>query len=889
MAARVMKPTAKTKIPVKASGSISVPKKHAEKVVITAKVTKAVPKPKSTIVKLKKSREPKDTSISITNNTQKVKAPTAISKTKVAEKSKKSAVVSTAVLPKPAILSPFRFPILTESRLPMVARIAGFAFILMGAVFALLNTPGSSDAVLSFVGRTHVATVTESLPPPAVVDTTPEPNISIEGVSPLHGTVPITIGVPDASSVKVILDNRDSGQLITLGTAMKIDASTWRMYWQTTQFSDAEYRIKVVVVNQYTTYDYTNSDTYEVQNILAAVEMPDVGETNTSTNTISNAESTISTTTTPSNTTVSFYTSQSGAVSDTIQFKVLVADATRVTIHARSISTNVLYYIGQTINKGNNEWRLDWDSSKLPDGTYNFYVSALIGGVSYESTRAKLILDNNEILEDTEVLEATSTDENTIDTPVLKPSITLSVQDTSPLSGFVGLSVVTSPVQWVELYATPKTSLTTRFLGLATKKSDTSWIYSWDTSQTPNGTYTLHARTKSSYGFAEGSRTEVQVLNQTVAPYTSAQEEVVDKLQEVSTNLVPATDGVSEDIQDNAVYVETVKTFVSSTGASEDERVDIENILDTFRQSLESHLNALARAERAGDTVAVQQAKNDIEQLKSKVINTLPTSIQRKELIDKINTYLSQITFALQELTVRNETILKERIGDAVTHDSDKDGVSDYDEVNLYSTNPFAADTDGDGFIDSAEITLGYNPHDSTPEALVTYQSPKETGVVRDDLLKIETLTTLTPSTPEEKPRAFISGSALPNSFVTLYIYSTPIVVTIKTNAEGGWSYIFDKEIENGDHEVYVGITDNAGNVVAKSNPLSFAKTAEAYTVTDMRVGALEAESIKPSLVNEKSILIISSFVVISLGLVLLLLGAFARNKKTSIETVATS
>lgn len=46
-------------------------------------------------------------------------------------------------------------------------------------------------------------------------------------------------------------------------------------------------------------------------------------------------------------------------------------------------------------------------------------------------------------------------------------------------------------------------------------------------------------------------------------------------------------------------------------------------------------------------------------------------------------------------------------MGDAITNDSDKDGITDYDEISLYKTNPFAADTDGDGFIDSSEITLG--------------------------------------------------------------------------------------------------------------------------------------------------------------------------------------
>ncbi len=896
MAARVMKPTAKTKIPVKASGSVSVSKKRAEKVAIVAKVLHAPVKTKTVVVKLKKSREPKDTHIAITNNTQKVSTSVTVTKAKTEQTTKvtkKTArVISTAVIPKPAILSPFRFPVLSPNRLPIVARIAGFVFLFVGAFFSLLNTPLSNDAILSFIGETQIATVTEPLSTTANqstsnasgVDTTPDPNISIEGIIPLSGVVPITIGVPDATSVKVILDNRDSGQLIVLGMAMKVDAGTWRFYWQTSQFSDAEYRIKVVVINPYTTYDYTDSETYEVHNVLTTLTDSSTDASNISTSTNTNPEPTISTTTSAtSNTTVSFYTSQSGTISDDVEFKILVANASKVTIHARNVSTNVLYYVGQTTNKGSNEWGLDWDSSKLPDGTYNFYVVAIIDGLSFESTRAKLVLDNDIAIEDIEDSVATSTDnaETTDVIPFLEPSIVLSLGKESPLSGFVEIDITTSPVQWVELYATPKSSLTTRFLGLATKRSDTSWTYEWNSTQVPNGYYSIHARVKSIYGFSEGVRKEVKVLNQVMEALTPNQEELVDKLQSVTTDLITTTEGSTDDVSDNAVYVESVDSFVSNVNSSDEERERIEEILNAFRKSLETHLDALARAERVSDVDSVRKAKEAIESLKSEVINALPTSVQKKELIDQINTYLSQITYELQQLTIRNETILKERVGTAITNDSDKDGVSDYDEVNLYNTNPFAADTDGDGFIDSAEITLGYNPHDSTPEALVTYQSPKETGVVREDLLKIETLTTLTPSSLEEKPRAFISGSALPNSFVTLYIYSTPIVVTIKTSADGGWSYIFDKEIEDGEHEIYVGMTDNAGNIVAKSNPLPFVKTAEAYTATDMRSAALEAEHIKPSLFNEKSLLLIASLIVVALGLVLLLLGAFARNKKS--------
>ncbi len=43
--------------------------------------------------------------------------------------------------------------------------------------------------------------------------------------------------------------------------------------------------------------------------------------------------------------------------------------------------------------------------------------------------------------------------------------------------------------------------------------------------------------------------------------------------------------------------------------------------------------------------------------------------------------------------------------------DTDNDGLSDYDEVRIYHSNPLVADTDGDGYLDGAEVTSGYDPN----------------------------------------------------------------------------------------------------------------------------------------------------------------------------------
>ena len=85
-------------------------------------------------------------------------------------------------------------------------------------------------------------------------------------------------------------------------------------------------------------------------------------------------------------------------------------------------------------------------------------------------------------------------------------------------------------------------------------------------------------------------------------------------------------------------------------------------------------------------------------------------------------------------------------------------------------------------------------------------------------------------------------GKALPNSFATLYIYSIPILVTVKTDSDGYWNYTLDKELEDGKHQVFVAITDVKGQVVSKSSPVPFVKVASAVTVEQASAATLEEQ-----------------------------------------------
>ncbi len=195
--------------------------------------------------------------------------------------------------------------------------------------------------------------------------------------------------------------------------------------------------------------------------------------------------------------------------------------------------------------------------------------------------------------------------------------------------------------------------------------------------------------------------------------------------------------------------------------------------------------------------------------------------------------------------------LFSERVGARVFLDTDDDGVTDYDEVNIYKTNPANSDSDADGFQDGAEILARTNPRggelttamSSTGETgsptesdeSMEFENPIFAGTTESAILIVQNVEVAEVGMGETgtatAKKLKLAGRAVPNSFVTLYIFSDPIVVTVKADAAGSWTYTLDKELPDGTHQVYSAITDGGGRILAKSQPLPFVKVAAAVSV----------------------------------------------------------
>ncbi|MBI4457880.1 fibronectin type III domain-containing protein [Candidatus Uhrbacteria bacterium] len=178
--------------------------------------------------------------------------------------------------------------------------------------------------------------------------------------------------------------------------------------------------------------------------------------------------------------------------------------------------------------------------------------------------------------------------------------------------------------------------------------------------------------------------------------------------------------------------------------------------------------------------------------------------------------------------------------------DSDGDKLFD-DFESLMGTDPTKADSDGDGVNDTDELKNGSNPAGTgklakalTPtESAVVFRKPIEqprgSGKV-NPAFKVETSAPTTGASDEKKGKTgTIKGRCAPKATCLLYVYSyIPMVFTAAADENGDFTYTLDQSLIDGEHTVYVALTDDTGKITAKSNPLSFfIKEAQAASKDD--------------------------------------------------------
>lgn len=816
-----------------------------------------------------------------------------------------------------SVLSPARFPMTIDALAIQTARLGGVAFVILGGLFALnfaqyvlgdnpilsqharsmtaqlcdatvMNTLEYNACLSQQTLAQNAATASESLETsssgasgslagsataaaaaidPSILsidNTQPTVTFTFNQSPPLSDTVTIDINVDGADSVDVLLYKDSWNGFEDKFTATQVGAGKWRFNWDTTKHSDANYLVKAEVYNAYETNGYiqNHSSYLEVDNSTTAASGGAAVDTEPAA-------------------TVRVVTGQ--PVDALARIRVDVPDAKDVRFSATDSAGSASYLSSSAreTTSGSNVWMYDWDTRGYSNGDYvvNVHVENENSGKKYNAGTVPVKIKHA----DPGTGPVDTTVDATVDATVAVaddgqevkdlPEVELIFTYGKKLSGFTELRVDTLGAQAVKLYAIPEGSTVQKYIGNATKVSPKVWILRYHTKSLPNGKYDFYAEVTNTFGTYSGDKTTVEVNNPlSFNVDTQEQESIREAVDKIAI--------IQKEVTGDVVKAAPADTSVELTEEQQDHK-QADELIAKFNERIDQELGRLASAYRSKDTERIEIVRVRISQLKQEIAIQAATLDNKDVLIARINTRIDEIVTRYTESIDEVDTLIAERIQRDIFKDSDKDGISDYDEVRIYKTNPLIADTDGDGFIDGAEVESGYDPTDATREVAIAYESPKEQGVMRADVLRVDSVEAHVLATEEvtiEQPAAgaVITGVALPNSYATIYIFSTPVVVTVKTDEDGAWRYRYDKELEDGEHNVYVGVTDNAGKIVAKSEPFTFVKQAQAFTPVDAAVtgsAQIVETGSEDSLMTQYMVYLIVSISVVSIGLVLILLG----------------
>ncbi len=181
-----------------------------------------------------------------------------------------------------------------------------------------------------------------------------------------------------------------------------------------------------------------------------------------------------------------------------------------------------------------------------------------------------------------------------------------------------------------------------------------------------------------------------------------------------------------------------------------------------------------------------------------------------------------QIDAMREDIARREKAIIENR--KILLRDTDGDGLLDGREIEI-GTDLLNPDTDGDGLLDGDEAANGRDPLVPEKSAVEPQTDPGAVPPAKADVYKVEKVKSV--KTEDGSSLIEISGRALPLSYVKIFIYSQPVIVAVKTDAQGRWTYTLDKPLEDGNHTVYATLVNSQGRFAARSEVYVFKKTGD--------------------------------------------------------------
>ena len=390
----------------------------------------------------------------------------------------------------------------------------------------------------------------------------------------------------------------------------------------------------------------------------------------------------------------------------------------------------------------------------------------------------------------------------------------------------------------------------------------------------------LEKTTEETYKIQTSEPTKIENSTTVENKYYDTRTDDIVKVETENTEVLPITTQAQETkIQSTSDTFEAIQTTIQDTKEELKRIVDqnIDKIISNKPKTETANIESI----REGIILNIDNTLTNSKPITLEKLNELSGSIQKE--LDKINDvkratteprdYSRTIeeTFDTMSLNIEDQVkVLKAQGGDMLYKDTNNDGISDYDSVHVYSIDPIKPSPkttfEGREITAGEKVVLGFDPTKSElikvvpEEPIVSEITPTEGYKVEDVKLTLD-------------KKVIISGRFLPNTYITIYIYSTPIIVTVKTDVNGEWQYTLDKELEDGKHTVYTATVNNTGKILAKSPAFGFIKTAEAAALENIPPVQIPTDNIKPEVLNSDNVYIILGSLLLVFLLAIVMIG----------------
>jgi cell division protein FtsB len=334
---------------------------------------------------------------------------------------------------------------------------------------------------------------------------------------------------------------------------------------------------------------------------------------------------------------------------------------------------------------------------------------------------------------------------------------------------------------------------------------------------------------------------DIEPITEFAGENTKAVAETVDEIRNEA-------DDTEEEVR-NTLKSGIDKNIIKIRKTTEIPAYELQKAVDEDRLNLYENLDTTLKNVNINTVNTIENLSDQVETSISGIENALEEASGMEADFEEERRSIKNTLLRLQTTVNEKKAIIEQRDGDDIYEDTDGDGLSDYDEKYIYETDPNEPTTLNTENIDYTD------PRDDKESYVTSAYKLEAVALVKQegkDLIKFE-------------------GRALPNSFVTLYIYSTPIIVTVKTDSNGDWTYELDQELKDGEHQLYVATVNNSGKIIARSNPISFTKTAEAASIG---IVGIDVETSKAGdFFRDNFILILLAILILVVVLSLMLAG----------------